>query len=93
MSGPFTRCPENPVVVPGKYAWRMATVFNPGALYEEGRFYLYERDLSDGQCRGRRHDLPLLWGVRHGDRVGDSPAGRSGRAGHAGPRNVAQTCG
>jgi predicted GH43/DUF377 family glycosyl hydrolase len=39
----FTRCPENPIVVPGLYEWRMATVFNPGALYDEGRFYLYER--------------------------------------------------
>jgi len=43
MSGLFTRCPENPIVVPGKYVWRMATVFNPGVLYEEGRFYMYER--------------------------------------------------
>jgi len=39
----FTRCPENPIVVPGLYEWRMATVFNPGALHDEGRFYLYER--------------------------------------------------
>jgi len=39
----FTRCPENPIVVPGLYEWRMATVFNPGVIYEEGRFYMYER--------------------------------------------------
>ncbi|HUT19966.1 MAG TPA: glycosidase, partial [Anaerolineae bacterium] len=43
MSGLFARCPENPIVVPGKYAWRMATVLNPGVLYEEGRFTMYER--------------------------------------------------
>jgi predicted GH43/DUF377 family glycosyl hydrolase len=43
MTVKFTRCPENPIVVPGLYPWRMATVFNPGALYDEGRFYLYER--------------------------------------------------
>jgi predicted GH43/DUF377 family glycosyl hydrolase len=43
VSGLFARCPENPIVVPGKYEWRMATVFNPGVLYEEGRFYMYER--------------------------------------------------
>ena len=43
MTFPFTRCPENPIVQPGLFPWRMATVFNPGALYEEGRFYLYER--------------------------------------------------
>jgi predicted GH43/DUF377 family glycosyl hydrolase len=45
----FTRCPENPIVRPGLYDWRMATVFNPGVLYEEGRFYLYER--TAGQLR------------------------------------------
>ena len=45
----FTRHPENPIVVPGLYPWRMATVFNPGALYDEGRFYLYER--TAGQLR------------------------------------------
>ncbi|MGE5611632.1 MAG: glycosidase [Bacillota bacterium] len=39
----FTRRPENPIVVPGKYDWRMAVVFNPGVLYDEGKFYLYER--------------------------------------------------
>ena len=45
----FTRHPENPIVVPGLYPWRRATVFNPGALYDEGRFYLYER--AAGQLR------------------------------------------
>jgi predicted GH43/DUF377 family glycosyl hydrolase len=39
----FTRCPENPIVRPGLYDWRMATVFNPGVLYEDGKFFLYER--------------------------------------------------
>jgi predicted GH43/DUF377 family glycosyl hydrolase len=44
MAELFTRCPENPIVVPGLYDWRMATVFNPGVLLDEdGRFYLYER--------------------------------------------------
>lgn len=43
MTVRFTRCPENPIVVPGLYEWRMATVFNPGVLYDEGRFYMYER--------------------------------------------------
>lgn len=50
MSKPrFVRHPENPIVVPGLYPWRRATVFNPGVLYEEGRFYLYER--TAGQLR------------------------------------------
>lgn len=43
MTLTFTRCPENPIVVPGLYEWRMAAVFNPGVLYDEGRFYMYER--------------------------------------------------
>jgi len=43
----FTRHPENPIVVPGERSWRMATVFNPGVLHENGRFYLYERTAGD----------------------------------------------
>ena len=46
----FTRHPENPIVVPGLYDWRMATVFNPGVLLDDdGRFYMYER--AAGQLR------------------------------------------
>ena len=37
------RYADNPIVVPGKYEWRMSNSFNPGALYDEGKFYLYER--------------------------------------------------
>ena len=47
------RCPENPVVRPGTYPWRMAVTFNPGVIHEEGRFYLYERaagSLRPFQC-------------------------------------------
>jgi beta-1,2-mannobiose phosphorylase / 1,2-beta-oligomannan phosphorylase len=44
MTVTFTRCPENPIVVPGRYAWRMATVFNPGVIRDgDGRFTMYER--------------------------------------------------
>jgi predicted GH43/DUF377 family glycosyl hydrolase len=39
----ITRCPENPIVWPGKWDWRMSNVYNPAAIYEDGRFYLYER--------------------------------------------------
>lgn len=39
----FARHPANPIVTPGVFAWRSSNVFNPGALYDEGRFYLYER--------------------------------------------------
>ena len=43
MTVTFTRHPENPIVVPGLYDWRLAVTFNPGVLYDDGRFYLYER--------------------------------------------------
>jgi len=39
----FHRHPANPIVTPGLYPWRAAAVYNPAALYDEGRFYLYER--------------------------------------------------
>jgi len=39
----FVRHPDNPIITPGRYDWRLATTFNPGAIYEEGKFYLYER--------------------------------------------------
>lgn len=39
----ITRCSENPIVRPGIYEWRKATVFNPAVLYEDGKFYMYER--------------------------------------------------
>jgi len=37
------RCEENPIVRPGLFAWRNVSVFNPGAIVEDGKFYLYER--------------------------------------------------
>ncbi len=39
----ITRCPENPIVWPGKFWWRKSGVFNPGVIYDEGKFYMYER--------------------------------------------------
>ena len=36
MTLAITRCPENPIVWPGKWAWRMSNAYNPGALYENG---------------------------------------------------------
>jgi len=39
----ITRCPENPIIWPGKWSWRMSNAYNPGVLHEAGRFYLYER--------------------------------------------------
>lgn len=45
----FQRHPENPILTPGLFDWRKAVVFNPGALYEQGKFYLFER--TAGQLR------------------------------------------
>ncbi len=39
----ITRCPENPIVQPGLYPWRMSNAFNPAVLYDDGKFYMYER--------------------------------------------------
>lgn len=39
----ITRCKENPIVTPGVYDWRKAAVFNPGVLYLDGKFLMYER--------------------------------------------------
>jgi len=39
----FKRCPENPIVKPGKYEWRKSTVFNPAVIYDNGKFYMLER--------------------------------------------------
>jgi predicted GH43/DUF377 family glycosyl hydrolase len=43
------RHPGNPIVTPGKYDWRKATVFNPGIIQANGKVYLYER--TAGQLR------------------------------------------
>ena len=43
MSLRIERCPKNPIVRPGGPAWRRAAVFNPAVLYDDGRFFLYER--------------------------------------------------
>jgi len=34
---------ENPIIRPGKYNWRKATVFNPAAIYHNEKFYILER--------------------------------------------------
>jgi predicted GH43/DUF377 family glycosyl hydrolase len=43
MASLFTRCPDNPIIVPGVHPWRMAVTFNPGVVYAGGRFTLFER--------------------------------------------------
>ena len=39
----ITRCKENPIVTPGIYAWRKASVFNPGVIFDNNKFLMYER--------------------------------------------------
>lgn len=76
MASLFTRCPENPIVVPGRYPWRMAVTFNPGVIYEDGRFYLFER--CAGQLRPFICTIGLLVsddGI-HFEQVGDHPVFR-----------------
>jgi predicted GH43/DUF377 family glycosyl hydrolase len=53
----ITRCPENPIVVPGKYSWRKAATFNPAALFDNGKFYLIER------CAGGLRPFHCFFGL------------------------------
>src|SRR3954463_5400993 len=39
----IARSPYNPIVVPNGLPWRKAVTFNPGAIIDNGTFYLYER--------------------------------------------------
>jgi predicted GH43/DUF377 family glycosyl hydrolase len=43
MALKVTRCPENPIVWPGKWEWRMSNAYNPAVIYDDGKFYMYER--------------------------------------------------
>jgi len=54
----ITRHPNNPIVVPGKYDWRSAVTFNPAAIIDDGRFYLFER--AAGSLRPFRCRIGLL---------------------------------
>ncbi|MCS6775071.1 MAG: hypothetical protein RMJ43_12105 [Chloroherpetonaceae bacterium] len=59
MRSLFRRHPENPIVTPGIYPWRMAVTFNPGVIRDDdGRFYLYER--AAGQLRPFHCSIGLL---------------------------------
>jgi predicted GH43/DUF377 family glycosyl hydrolase len=52
------RCEKNPIVTPGVYDWRKAAVFNPGVIYENGKFYMYER--AAGSLRPFKTSIGLL---------------------------------
>ncbi|MFF2094044.1 glycosidase [Paenibacillus sp. NPDC058174] len=42
----FTRCEANPVVVPGEAGIRQVATFNPGLIYDQGKFLMYDRAAS-----------------------------------------------
>ncbi|MCL2034752.1 MAG: glycosidase [Oscillospiraceae bacterium] len=52
------RCPENPIVVPGIHDYRRASVFNPGVIYDNGVFLMYER--AAGGLRPFKTSIGLL---------------------------------
>ena len=52
------RCSQNPVVTPGDEYWRSVVTFNPGAIYKDGKIYLYER--AAGSLRPFRTHIGLL---------------------------------
>jgi len=58
MPPAVTRCPENPIVQPGLYEWRMSNVYNPAVIRDGGRFYMYER--AAGSLRPHRCVVGLL---------------------------------
>jgi predicted GH43/DUF377 family glycosyl hydrolase len=77
----FTRHPENPIVVPGLLDWRRAVTFNPGVLYDEGRFFMYER--TAGNLRPFHCSIGMLEsddGV-HFTQVGEEPVWTPAMAG------------
>jgi predicted GH43/DUF377 family glycosyl hydrolase len=49
---------KNPIVIPGTDHWRKVVTFNPGAIYDNGKFYMYER--AAGSLRPFRTHIGLL---------------------------------
>lgn len=50
----INRYQNNPIVIPGKYDWRKVATFNPACIYENNKFYMFERacsNLQPLQCR------------------------------------------
>lgn len=52
------RCKANPIVTPGVYDWRRVSVFNPGVIIENGKFYMYER--AAGSLKPFKTSIGLL---------------------------------
>lgn len=43
----LVRAEENPIISPGENPWENAAVFNPGAVYVDGKVHLFYRALGD----------------------------------------------
>ena len=54
----ITRAKENPIVVPGLHDYRRVSVFNPGVIYDNGEFLMYER--AAGSLRPFKTSIGLL---------------------------------
>ena len=54
----LNRHPGNPIVVPGVYDYRRVSVFNPGVIYDNGEFFMYER--AAGSLRPFKTCIGLL---------------------------------
>jgi len=52
------RCSKNPIVVPGAADYRRVSVFNPGVIYDNGEFLMYER--AAGSLRPFKTSIGLL---------------------------------
>ena len=52
------RCEANPIVVPGGADFRRVSVFNPGVIYDNGAFWMYER--AAGSLRPFQTSIGLL---------------------------------
>ncbi|EMS70671.1 glycosylase [Ruminiclostridium cellobioparum] len=64
----ITRCKANPIVSPGIYDWRRAAVFNPGVVFHNNKFYMYER--AAGSLKPFQTCIGLL---ESGDGINFSP--------------------
>lgn len=70
MMPSIERCKENPIVWPGKYPWRMCSVYNPAVIHDEGKFWMYDR--ASGSLRPHQCQIGLLSsedGVQNADQA------------------------
>ncbi|MCL2243106.1 MAG: glycosidase [Treponema sp.] len=52
------RCSKNPIVVPGLVDYRRVSVFNPGVIFDNNEFFMYER--AAGSLRPFKTSIGLL---------------------------------